>query len=194
MSSQHPYIRWLVFVSSILLVTWCIRTSIISVDSIVSGSMLPSYQVGTRIVSNQLSWGLNVPLMKQQIIQWKLPQRGEVVIFRNPHDDGNIWIKRVIGLPGDHIEFRHHQLYVNQHVCSFTHHNKERMPREKHQFSPSYRIWASYLEKDWGPIVVPAGELFLMGDNRGDSIDSRTWGSISIRYLVGKPWFRISYL
>ncbi|MDX8392012.1 MAG: signal peptidase I [Mariprofundaceae bacterium] len=169
----------------------CIRSSIINVAWITSGSMLPNHAVNSRIVSNQLAWGLNLPFMQQQIMQWRQPQRGDIVLFHNPNDAGNLWMKRVIGLPGDSIEFRKHQLYVNARRCTLEQRNQEHVPRENCGFSPAYHLWSSYLEKDWGPILVPEGELFLLGDNRGASLDSRRWGAISTRYLSGRAFLRI---
>jgi len=177
----------LVFLVSMAL----IRISIVNVAWITSGSMLPNHQVNSRILVNQLAWGLNLPFVQQQIMQWQQPQRGDVVLFHNPHDAGNMWMKRVIGLPGDSIEFRDHRLYVNGQRCTLEQRNQEHLPRKHSGFSPEYQIWSSYLERDWGPIIVPEGKLFLMGDHRGASIDSRRWGAVSRRYLTGKAFLRI---
>lgn len=163
------------------------RTTLLYISGIASSSMIPAYDVGDQIVSNQLAWGLNIPFIDRQVIQWQQPQRGDVVIFKNPYDNGNIWMKRVIGLPGDHIEFKDHQLWVNGMLCTQDNRRYEKMPLQDGDSTEQYRIWHSWLEKDWGPVVVPDNEMFLIGDNRGTSLDSRTWGSISMRYLFGQP-------
>jgi len=100
-------------------------------------------------------------------------------------------MKRVIGLPGDRVLFHKHHLYVNGQVCTLPQRNKEQLPQKNNNFSSPYKLWTSYLEEDWGPITVPNGELFLMGDNRGNSLDSRTWGTIPDTYLTGQPLIRI---
>jgi len=153
--------------------------------------MLPNHGIDSRIVVNQLAWGLNFPFMTRQIIQWQQPQRGDVILFHNPHDAGNLWMKRVIGLPSDRIEFRDHRLYVNGQRCTLKYRNYEYLPRKRGGFSPAYQIWSSYLEQDWGPIFIPEGKLFLMGDHRGVSIDSRRWGAVSSKHLSGKAFLRI---
>ena len=191
MFSKHTPLPWLLYMALFFILAIFIRMSVINISVVSSGSMLPNHDVHSCIISNQLSWGLNIPWMPQQAMQWAQPQRGDVVLFKNPHDHHQIWMKRVIGLPGDRISFRKHQLYVNNQSCTFPKRNKEHLPRGKNHFSPTYHIWTSYLEKDWGPVDVPDGEVFLMGDNRGDSVDSRVWGSIPLTYLTGKPVLRI---
>jgi signal peptidase I len=184
-------LQWLIYLILFVIFAIFIRISVMNISLVISGSMLPNHEIGSRIISNQLNWGLNIPWRSQQIIQWSSPQRGDVVLFKNPYDNNQIWMKRVIGLSGDRISFHKHQLYVNNQRCTFPKRNKEHLPRGQDHFSPTYHIWSFYLEKDWGPVDVPIGEVFLMGDNRGDSIDSRVWGSIPITYLTGKPVLRI---
>ncbi|MDQ6955126.1 MAG: signal peptidase I [Mariprofundaceae bacterium] len=188
---NRSIMQWAALLTIIIAIILFLRISIINVASIASGSMLPNYDVHDRIISNQLRWGLNLPLIQQQVIQWHAPQRGDVVLFHNPHDHGKIWMKRVIGLPGDHIEFRKRQLYVNHQRCTLPKHHKEHLPQKNNTFSTPYKLWTSYLERDWGPITVPEGALFLLGDNRGNSLDSRVWGTIPITYLTGQPFARI---
>lgn len=162
---------------------------IIRPSQVVSGSMLPNFPIGTHTLVLECIWGINIPFQNQQWVQWKQPNRGDVVVFHNPQDAGNLWMKRVIGIGGDMLEFRHHRLYINKVACKLDKHHYERLPLRRGGFSQSYKIWSSYLEKDWGPIKVPQGQLFLMGDNRGDSVDSRQWGSLDTHNLVGTPWF-----
>ena len=183
-----PCLIWVVL---LLIIITFIRTSVVNVSVIASGSMLPNFEVDSRIISNQLSWGFHFPFKSRAIFTWSKPRRGDIVLFKNPYDDDHIWMKRVIGMAGDTIIFRNHQLYVNHKLCTLPKH-REHLPNETQDFSATYKIWSSYLEKDWGPIKVPDGKVFLMGDNRGDSIDSRKWGSISTDYLTGHPIFRIS--
>ncbi len=153
--------------------------------------MLPNYQTDERILINQLAWGLNIPFAQQHINTWSTPQRGEVVLFRNPDDDLHIWMKRVIGVAGDRIHFYNHELYINGIVCSKKSRHREQLMRKDGSLSPSYDVWPSYLEQNWEAIIIPKGEVFLLGDNRGSSIDSRTWGSVSVHYLSGQPLFRL---
>ncbi len=155
-----------------------------------SGSMQPNYPTHSHILMFTGAWGISMPLQQHQWITWRQPHRGVVVLFHNPHDHGTLWMKRVIGIAGDTILFRQHHLYINGIACTTPQHNYEHLPSTSGSFSPSYHIWASYLEQDWGPVHVPQGKIFLMGDNRGDSIDSRRWGSIDLRYLAGMPLLR----
>lgn len=175
-----------VVITSIFLGIYLIRTSIINIDSIASGSMLPLFDVDNQVLSNQLAYGLNLPFQQQLLLQWSTPKRGDIVLFRNPIDQHNIWMKRVIGLPQDKINFKDHHLYINGTLCNVEDRYHEQIPQKNGNFTKPFRIWASYLEKDWGPITVPEGQLFLMGDNRGSSLDSRTWGTIPQEYLMGK--------
>jgi len=155
-------------------------------SQVISGSMQPNFPIGTHTLVLEWVWGLNIPFQNKQFMQWRQPKHGDVVIFHNPHDQGKLWMKRVIAEGGDWLEFHHHHLYLNGVLCDTHHH--EKLPLRAGGFSPSYAIWSSYLEQDWGPIQIPQGQLFLMGDNRGDSVDSRQWGSLERQNLVGMPW------
>lgn len=176
---------------AVIIATVLLRTSVINIAWVSSGSMLPEHEINSRLLSNQLAWGLNLPFLSRQPIQWRLPQRGDIVLFHNPHDDNNIWMKRVIGLPGDKIAYKNRQLTVNGISCNSDKRNRERLPLSPNTFTLEYKVWRSYLEKEWGPVTVPEGKLFLMGDHRGASIDSRSWGTIPVTYLVGEPFARI---
>jgi len=178
--------KYLLILTIAFLSVYIIRTSIINIDWVASGSMLPRFDVNSRIVSNQLAYGLNFPASNELWLQWLTPKRGEIILFRNPNDQYHVWMKRVIGLPNDIIEFKDHHLYINHVLCSPKDRYHEKLLRRDKSFSEDFRIWSSYLEKDWGPITVGEGELFLMGDNRGSSLDSRTWGTIPQKYLIGK--------
>ncbi len=173
-------------IAALLLLAFAIKTSVINVDTIVTGSMLPLFDTGDHVLSNQLAYGLNLPFQKQLWLQWATPKRGDVVLFKNPHDQHQTWMKRVIGLPHDSISFKDHHLYINGILCSPKDRYHEEIPRKDGSYGKSFRIWSSYLEKDWGPYIVPENTLFLMGDNRGVSLDSRTWGTLPQEYLIGK--------
>jgi len=195
------YLKNMIFKTKINLIILCliafilaafiIRTSMVSSAWVTSGSMLPTYDTHERILSNQLAWGLNIPFLSHLQLQWATPLRGEVILFHNPHDNNHIWMKRVIGVAGDRISFIDHGLYINGILCNSETNSYEQLPRENGSLSPKYKVWFSYLERDWGPIIVPPQSLFVMGDNRGSSLDSRSWGTIPISALSGQPFMRI---
>lgn len=105
-------------------------------------------------------------------IYWlRLPYRGEIIIFRWPKDESKDFVKRVIGLPGDRVEVRERKVYVNGHPLKEPYEAEE--PRDP-----------------FGPTEVPQGSLFVMGDNRNNSYDSRRWGFVPLKNLVGKPFLQ----
>lgn len=133
-----------------------IRIFIFSPFYIPSGSMEPTLQVGDRIIVSKLNY------------HFTNPARGDVIVFRFPLDPDRDFVKRVIGLGGETVAFRDSQLYINGEPVS-----EDYLP-EGLKFP------------DFGPVQVPEGNYFMMGDNRNNSDDSRRWGSLPEEYIIGK--------
>ena len=176
----------------VLLFVLVIRSFIFEPFRIPSGSMRPTLLEGDYIFVTKFAYGLRLPVTHTEIIETGRPERGDVVVFRKPQEPSINYIKRVVGLPGDTIEYRNHQLIVNGE------------PVPKHQV-PDEGIAASldkYVEvldgqehgiliSEHGPARgegvyrVPEGQYFMFGDNRDNSEDSRFIGPVPEKYLVG---------
>ena len=199
------------------LVALSVRAFVIEAFKIPSGSMIPSLSIGDHIFVNKFVYGVRIPFTKTRIIQGRLPERGEVVVFMYPHDESVNYIKRVVGLPGDVIHIEADQLTVNGKTPKranlevelnkdnkrlLTVHNgsSRRIPFvrgwqdfaffEEQQGDNSYLIqYEKYAHREKYDIVVPAGQLFVMGDNRDRSRDSREWGFVPLENVKGQAMF-----
>jgi signal peptidase I len=160
-----------------------IRTFVVQAFKIPSGSMKPTLLVGDHILVNKFIYGIKLPFTDKILISLSQPERGDVVVFKFPLDTQKDYIKRVIGLPGDRVELVGKQLLINGRPTED--------PHASYSMSGNMRMF--------GPVTVPAGHLFVMGDNRDESSDSRVWGFVPRSYLKGKAfliywsWDRKSY-
>jgi signal peptidase I len=157
-----------------------IRTFVVQAFKIPSGSMEDTLLIGDHILVNKLAYGLQIPILDTKIHFFGLlgtPQRGEIIVFPFPRDPSRDFIKRVIGLPGDRVEVWNHHAYVNGEAL------KEPYVRldERAALHPSRY-------SHWGPEVVPPGKLFVMGDNRDNSADSRDWGFLDSDHVKGRAF------
>ncbi|MCW8855635.1 MAG: signal peptidase I [Gammaproteobacteria bacterium] len=181
----------------VLLIVFLLRGFLVEPFRIPSGSMIPSLYIGDFILVNKFSYGIRLPVANVKIVEIDNPERGDVVVFRYPRDPSIDYIKRVIGLPGDHIAYYNKVLYINgkpvkrEYVSIYNGPGEENTAKE-------------YLEKldDRNHImllipgrpsldaeyIVPEGHYFMMGDNRDNSNDSRYWGVVPDKYLVGKAF------
>ncbi|MFT5398513.1 MAG: signal peptidase I [Gammaproteobacteria bacterium] len=174
-----------------------------------SGSMMPSLLVGDFILVNKFSYGLRLPVTHNKIVEFDLPNRGDVVVFRYPNDESQDYIKRVIGLPGDHVSYYNRRLSINGEPLETTlDHTYQGLGDLNGMIGGSgcdtvgascqvlnenvgdvqYRVMTnpdSFQGRD-GEIFVPEGQYFVMGDNRDHSNDSRYWGFVPEQNLVGK--------
>lgn len=156
-----------------------IRTFVVQAFKIPSGSMKQTLQIGDHILVNKFIYGVRIPYLRESIIPLKKPRRGDIIVFKYPVDPHKDFIKRVIGIPGDEIEIRNKKLYVNQK-----------------QVNPDYGVYtdarilsANVRPRDnFGPVTVPKQSLFVMGDNRDESFDSRFWGFVDYKALNGKAF------
>ncbi len=154
-----------------------IRTFFVQAYKIPSGSMIPTLLIGDHILVNKLVYGVRNPFTRTLWIKGRTPRRQEVVVFIYPKNRKVDFIKRVIGVPGDVIEIRNKRVYVNGKplVEPYVRHTDPRiLPAE---LSP---------RDNFGPVKVPPGHIFVMGDNRDESYDSRFWGFVPIRDVKGK--------
>ena len=149
-----------------------IRTFVVQAFKIPSGSMKPTLLVGDHILVNKFIYGIKIPFTDKTIIELGKPKRGDVVVFKYPLDTKKDYIKRVIGLPGDKVELVNKQLFINGRVMDDPH--------------ASYSFYGNL--RNFGPVAVPAHHLFVMGDNRDESSDSRVWGFVPYAYLKGKAF------
>ena len=162
-----------------ILIALFIRTFIICAYKIPSRSMVQTLLVGDHILVNKFLYGVKIPLLRNTIIPVREPKRGEIVVFIFPNDRSKDFIKRVIGVGGDAIEIKNKKIFIN---------GKE--------YSDSYGIYsdnviypASIQPRDnFGPVTVPKGSLFVMGDNRDESADSRFWGFVDLKDVEGKAF------
>lgn len=165
-----------------------------------TGSMKPTILEGDRIFVNKLAYDLKIPFIHKQIRQWSNPERGEVVIFPSPVD-GKRLIKRVIGLPGDDVEMKNNHLMINDRPAQYQRFDgKEKkwitdQSKFDHLFvqeiigNEDYPVMITpqvQAIRSFGPIRVPEGHYFVLGDNRDDSLDSRYFGFIERKRILGQ--------
>jgi signal peptidase I len=176
-----------------------IRTFVVEAFKIPTSSMENTLLVGDFLLVNKAVYGAQIPGTGITLPAFAVPQRGEVIVFNPPHDLSKNYVKRLVGLPGDTLEMRAKNLYVNRvrveepyarHMDGnrdAVHPGMSWQLRHLHAEFPSRRYRPS--RDTWGPIVVPDEQFFVLGDNRDNSEDSRYWGFVDREAIRGKPWF-----
>jgi signal peptidase I len=201
----------------VIALVFFLRSFLYEPFKIPSSSMVPTLLVGDLILVNKFTYGIRLPVINKKIIQINDPQRGDVMVFKYPKDMSQDYIKRVVGVPGDKITYENKRLTVNGVEVKYTalddYLNDERLVYNK-QFEEnlsgvSHRILnddskSTYTREAVDPFphsenctyryegftcVVPAGNYFMMGDNRDNSLDSRYWGFVPDKNIVGKAFF-----
>ncbi len=162
-----------------ILIALFIRTFVVQAFKIPSGSMKQTLQIGDHILVNKFIYGVKIPYWNKTIIPIKDPQRGDIVVFKFPQDPQKDFIKRVIGIAGDIVESRDKQLYINHQKVNHDY----GVHSDAHIFPGDLRP-----RDNFGPITVPPHSLFVMGDNRDESYDSRFWGFVDLKAVDGKAF------
>jgi len=159
-----------------LVLAMIIRTFVVQAFKIPSESMLPTLLVGDHLLVNKFSYGVKIPFSDKYLYEGSDPELNDVVVFEYPNNPELDYIKRVIGLPGDKIEVRNKQLFRNDELIS-----EDFIENRDPNFNVPTR-------DDFGPVVVPDGKFFVMGDSRDNSQDSRFWGFVDKSAMHGKAW------
>jgi len=154
-----------------------IRTFIIQAFKIPSSSMEPTLLVGDHLLVNKFIYGIKIPLTDIKLFQLKRPKRGDIIVFIYPRDRSKDFIKRVIGTEGEKVEVIRNKIYINDKLID---------DRWGHYHEESN--WMKYLQpiEKFGPVLVPKDSLFVLGDNRDNSQDSRFWGFVNINAVRGE--------
>lgn len=156
-----------------------IRAFVVQAFKIPSGSMKSTLLVGDHILVNKFIYGIKIPIINKELIHIKDPKRFDIVVFQYPVDPSKDFIKRVIGLPGDTVQVKDKKVYVNDQLQTepyVTHTDNKILPAG---ISP---------RDNMGPIVVPPNNIFVMGDNRDESYDSRFWKFVDLNDLRGEAF------
>ena len=164
-----------------VVVATIVRTYFFAPFQIPSGSMLPTIQIGDHIFASMYTYGSPIPFTDIKLFK-KPVKRGDIVIFPYPQDPSIDYIKRAVGLPGETLEIRNDQVFINGEPLDEPYAYFEPNERKSRQAqgltaAPSSR---------YGPVKIPQGKLFAMGDNRYNSADSRFWGFVNIDTITGK--------
>ena len=188
----------------ILTVIFFVRNFVVQHYQVPTGSLEPTVRPGDFILVNQFAYGVHLPIINTKLIANGDPQRGDIVVFRYPLDPYHlIYVKRCVGVPGDHIVYRDKRLTVNGEAVK-----QDYLGPDTADFSAGMDAWLSRRrehfpgaehdilvrdgdyspEKDEVDMVVPEGRYFMLGDNRDNSYDSRFWGPVEEKYIVGKAW------
>jgi signal peptidase I len=156
-----------------------IRTFIVQAFKIPSGSMKETLLIGDHILVNKFLYGVKLPFISTTIIAYKEPKRGDIVVFKFPEDPDKDFIKRVVGVAGDVVEGRDKKVFVNHEPL-----NHDYGIHKDSRIIPGNR----QPRDNFGPLVVPEKSLFVMGDNRDHSYDSRFWGFVNLKAVRGKAF------
>ncbi len=213
---QPWWVEYSISFFPVILAVFLLRSFLVEPFKIPSGSMIPTLLVGDFILVNKFTYGIRLPVVNVKVLDLNSPRRGDVMVFRYPADPSLDYIKRVVGLPGDRIEYRDKSLTINGKPVP-----RAPLPdyesRERLQYYPRFlenldgREHEIILEKDTPGFVtrtmdfrhggncdyndgglactVPPGHYFVMGDNRDNSSDSRVWGFVPDENIVGKAFF-----
>ncbi|VVC75813.1 Signal peptidase I [Aquicella siphonis] len=183
----------------VLLIVFLLRSFLFEPFRIPSGSLEPTLLTGDFILVNKYDYGIRLPVVHTKIYTSGAPKRGDIMVFRWPPNPSYDFIKRVIGLPGDKISYINKELYVNgqkipqeylKESLAVNETGSEWQAQEKQEdlLGVKHRIYIDTAKssQDFHDIIVPKGMYFVMGDNRDDSADSRYWGFVPDKNIVGK--------
>ncbi len=215
-AKEPAWVEWGADFFPVILIVFVLRSFIVEPFKIPSGSMIPTLLVGDFILVNKYTYGIRLPVINKKIISLNEPQRGDVMVFRFPEDPSLDYIKRVIGTPGDVVSYQNKRLSVNGQPVEMTRIDDYLHP-ERLYYSEQYLVKFGTVEHrllndtdapsfihDAGRFpyrenctynaagvicTVPAGHYFMMGDNRDNSRDSRSWGFVPEENIVGKAFF-----
>jgi signal peptidase I len=186
------------FIFLVIAVVFISRSIIIEPFQIPSGSMKPTLKVGDFIVLNKLSYGIRLPILHKRIITWSDIERGDVIVFNFPKDPKINFIKRVVGMPGDLVEYDGVDLFINdmkviktRSISDDKEGNNfafyEQLGNAKHLIYRNLENPAKFFAKM--SFQIPSNKYFVMGDNRDNSNDSRFWGFVDLNLIQGKASF-----
>jgi signal peptidase I len=200
----------------VIALVFFLRSFLYEPFKIPSSSMVPTLQIGDLILVNKFTYGVRLPIINKKIIEVNNPQRGDVMVFKYPKDPSLDYIKRVIGVPGDKITYKNKRLtvngkeisykplpdYLDEEHLSYSRQFLENLGGVKHRILNDERAPSYVPNPDAFPqhelctynvegfsCTVPAGQYFMMGDNRDNSLDSRYWGFVPDQNIVGKAFF-----
>jgi signal peptidase I len=162
-----------------ILIAAFIISFVVQAFKIPSGSMIPTLLVGDHLFVNKFIYGVKIPFFRKTIIPITDPKRGDVIVFIYPQDRSKDFIKRVIGTAGDRIEMKNKKLFINDQAYA-----------DPFGVYDDPVIYPGDVQPrdNFGPVVVPANSLFVMGDNRDHSLDSRFWGFVDLKDVQGKAF------
>jgi signal peptidase I len=176
-----------------------LRTFIIEAFKIPSGSMERTLLIGDFLLVNKLAYGAEIPFTHKRLPALRDPQRGDVIVFESPEDLSKTYVKRLVGLPGDTLEMKAGRLIRNAvqlkeryvwHITPEIDPVEERFRWQRDYVVQSANASVGYYpsRNNWGPLVVPKRNYFVLGDNRDNSSDSRYWGFVADSLVKGRPF------
>ncbi|HEX2852683.1 MAG TPA: signal peptidase I [Opitutaceae bacterium] len=185
-----------------LVVIAAAKSSFADINYVPSGSMQPTILCGDVVFINKLAYDLKIPFTRSRLAQWSDPARGDIVVCFSPADDTRL-VKRVVGLPGDTVELRRNTLFLNGTPLRYSSLSATaRGPRDLEPVERNASVFAReqlgahthavmgspalVALRDFGPVRIPAGKYFVMGDNRDNSNDSRYFGVVPRREIIGE--------
>jgi len=181
-------------------IMFAVRSSLADWNDVPTGSMKPTIIEGDRVYVNKLAYDLKIPFTTIHLAEWGNPERGDIVVFFSPHD-GERLVKRVVGLPGDMIELCNNVLLLNGKAVEYKPLSEEltqditgadatRLKFAAEELPGKSHAIASWpgapARRDFVPLTVPEGSYFMMGDNRDNSFDSRYFGPVERKRIVGR--------
>jgi signal peptidase I len=215
-ATRRPwYMEYTASFFPVILLVFVLRSFLFEPFRIPSGSMLPTLEIGDLILVNKFNYGIRLPVINRKVVPIGDPKRGDVVVFRFPHNPSQDYIKRVVGLPGDRIDYLNKELRINGQVVATTPLERyldesrlqsyqqftEKMGEKQHRIimseGPGFVVRALQhthpdacrYSQDGVSCTVPSGHYFVMGDNRDNSEDSRYWGFVPDQNIVGRAFF-----
>lgn len=214
--AQPWWLDWTAGLFPVIVAVFLLRSFLFEPFKIPSGSMIPTLEIGDLILVNKFTYGIRLPVINTQITAGTAPQRGDVMVFRYPPRPSMDYIKRVVGVPGDEVAYLNKRLSVNgkevpvqalpeyfdESVMRYFTQGQEALGSRGHRFILDKERPAFIQGTDDFPFrqncrysiegvvcKVPEGHYFMMGDNRDNSLDSRYWGFVPDRNIVGKAFF-----
>jgi signal peptidase I len=160
-----------------------VRTWVFQAFKIPSGSMEPNLLIGDHLIVNKMEFAPTATALERALMPHRAIRRGDVIVFKYPEDPERDFIKRVVGLPGDRVELRGKRVWINGEAMADPHAHYIEPPGSGRPVRPGD------VRETYGPVTVPEGQYFMLGDNRDNSQDSRYWGFLPASYVKGRALF-----